>query len=238
MHSFAGARMLLTGVGREGQVGEAVARALAQRGARVVLVDRTRAAVEARAAALRADGLAADAFDCDLTDVAAVGALADRVRERAGGTLDALVHMAGGFAMTGPVGESDPEAWQRMIAVNLTTAYVVTRAFLPQLRAAGRSAIVYFASEAALPGARVAAMAAYAVAKTGVVALMRAVAQEERGNGVRANAVAPSAIRTAANIEEMGEGARYVEREAVADAVSYLCSSGASAVTGQVIRLG
>jgi len=139
--------------------------------------------------------------------------------------------------MSGPIADSDVAGWNRQLAINLTTAFVTTRALLPMLRT-GRGAIVYFASEAALPGARVAAMAAYAVAKTGVLTLMRAVAQEERGNGVRANAVAPSSIRTATNVQAMGDGVRYVEREEVADTVLYLCSERASAVTGQVLRLG
>jgi NAD(P)-dependent dehydrogenase (short-subunit alcohol dehydrogenase family) len=64
---------------------------------------------------------------------------------------------------------------------------------------------------------------------------MRAVAAEERGHGVRANAVAPSAIRTATNVGAMGEDARYVEREEVAEAVMFLCS--ATAVNAQVLTL-
>jgi 3-oxoacyl-[acyl-carrier protein] reductase len=82
-------------------------------------------------------------------------------------------------------------------------------------------------------------MSAYAVSKAGVITLMRAVAQEERESGVRANALAPTAIRTAANLESMGASARYVEREEVADAVMFLCfSPAAQAITGQVIQLG
>jgi NAD(P)-dependent dehydrogenase (short-subunit alcohol dehydrogenase family) len=97
--------------------------------------------------------------------------------------------------------------------------------------------VLFFASEAALPGASVANKAAYAVAKTGVLTLMRAVAEEERGAGVRANALAPAAIRTAANVSAMGEDTHYVEREDVAAAVLFLCSADAHAVTGQVIAL-
>jgi NAD(P)-dependent dehydrogenase (short-subunit alcohol dehydrogenase family) len=67
---------------------------------------------------------------------------------------------------------------------------------------------------------------------------MRAVADEERANGVRANAVAPTAIRTEANLSTMGDTTRYVEREDVAAAVSWLCSDASRAVSGQVIRLG
>jgi 3-oxoacyl-[acyl-carrier protein] reductase len=138
--------------------------------------------------------------------------------------------------MSGPVGESDLSVWNSQLAVNLTTAYVTSRCFMPMLRAGGGS-LVFFASEKALPGASVAGASAYAVAKTGVVVLMRAIAAEERVNGVRANAVAPASVRTAANIAAMGAEGDYVELDAVAAAVSFLCSPAASAVTGQVVRL-
>lgn len=228
--------VLLTGAGREGQVGEIVARALAEAGATLLLVDRSSETARERATAVAAAGFRAFSFGCDLADVAAVDALADRVRKEHGDRLSALVHVAGGFALTGSLADSDVDAWHRMITINLTTAYIVTRAFLPLLRG-GRGSIVYFASEAALPGANVAGVAAYAAAKSGVVTLMRAVAQSERANRVRANALAPTSIRTAANIQSMGEGVRYIEREQVASAVAYLCSNAASAVTGQLIAL-
>jgi NAD(P)-dependent dehydrogenase (short-subunit alcohol dehydrogenase family) len=227
---------LLTGVGREGQVGEVVARAFAERGATVLLVDRQVAQSEARAGALIDAGHRASAYGCDLTDAEQVAELATRVRREHGDRLDALVNMAGGFASTGTVADGEIDAWQRMFAINLTTTYLATRAFLPLVRAA-RGAIVSFASEAVVPGSRIAGMAAYAAAKTGVATLMQAVAQEERANGVRANAVAPGAIRTAANVESMGSDKRYVEREDVAATVLWLCSAEARAVTGQIIRL-
>jgi NAD(P)-dependent dehydrogenase (short-subunit alcohol dehydrogenase family) len=228
--------VLLTGVGREGQVGEVVARAFADRRATVLVVDRMADQAEARAQALTDAGYAASAFGCDLTNADDVDRLAARVRREHGDQLDALVNMAGGFASSGKVAESAVDVWHRMLSINLTTTYLATRAFLPLLRPA-RGAIVSFASEAAVPGSRIAGMAPYAAAKTGVVTLMQAVAQEERANGVRANAVAPSAIRTAANLESMGADTRYVEREDVAAAVVWLCSEDARAVTGQVIRL-
>jgi len=229
--------VLITGVGREGQVGEVVAGAFAQRGATVLVVDRLAEQAEARARALVGQAHRAHAYGCDLTNAGDVGELATRVRRDHGDRLDALVNMAGGFASSGSVAEGDVEVWHRMLAINLTTAYLSTRAFLPLLRASGAGAIVFFASEAALPGSRVAGMAPYAAAKTGVVTLMQAVAQEERANAVRANALAPGSIRTAANVQAMGDDKRYVEREDVAAAVVWLCSDGARAVTGQVIRL-
>ena len=228
---------IITGIGKRGQAGEIVARVLAEQGYRLAVVDRLAEEARARAAELVAAGHDALPFAADLADEAQVAALAGSVREARRDRVDALVLLAGGFGASGPVAASDRAAWDRQFAINLDTAYLTTRAFLPMVRAA-RGAIVYFASAAALPGGRVAGIAAYAAAKSGVLALMRAVADEERDAGVRANAVAPTAIRTAANLETMGEGTRYVEREEVAAAVAWLCSPAASAVTGQVVRLG
>ena len=231
-----GRTILITGVGRAGQVGEALARAFAEAGAHLALVDRDAAAVEARAAALRADGHAAHAAACDLTDPAAVEATVARLTAAAGDP-HALVCAAGGFAATGPLDASDPDGWQRQFAINLTTAYLATRATLPALRRT-RGAIVYFASAAALPGATGEGLAAYAAAKSGVLALMRAVAAEERAHGVRANAVAPTSIRTAANVAAMGDDAAWVTREEVASVVRWLCSAGAARISGEVVKLG
>lgn len=229
--------IVLTGVGREGQVGETVARAFAQRGAMVVLVDRQAEEVGARASALRGLGLRAWGYACDLTDPAQVEHVARRTAATHGGRIDALVNLAGGFATSGAIPESDPAVWHRQIAINLTTAYLATRAFLPLLRPAS-GAVIYFASAAALPGASTAGMSAYVVAKSGILALARVVADEERESGVRPNVIAPTAIRTRDNLASMGDGTAYVEKEAVAEIVVFLCSDEARAIRGQVVRLG
>jgi len=235
--SLAGKVAVLTGVSRPGQVGEFVARHLAERGASVVLVDRTGTEAEARAAELRGNGFRATAARADLTDRTQLDAVASTVTREFGG-VDALVNIAGGFAMSGKVAESDPDAWSRQLDIGLKTAYLTTRAFLPLLRKR-QGAVVFFASAAALPGGRIGEMSGYAVSKAGVITLMRAVAQEERDTGVRSNALAPTAIRTAANLESMGASVRYVERDEVADAVRFLCfSDAARSITGQVIQLG
>jgi NAD(P)-dependent dehydrogenase (short-subunit alcohol dehydrogenase family) len=233
---FTGSTVVLTGVGNEGQVGEVVARAFADLGASTVLVDRSAEKAQARAGAISAAGLMARGYGCDLSSADDVARLAKDVAANHGDRIDALVHMAGGFAMSGPVAESTIESWDRMIAINLTTAFLTSRAFLPLLRNA-RGSIVFFASEAALPGAKGKNMSAYAVAKSGVATLMRAIAAEERANGVRANALAPASIRTAANESAMGSDVRYIEREQVAAAVTFLCSSAASAITGELLPL-
>ncbi len=227
---------LITGVGRAGQVGEAVAATFAARGDHVLLVSRNADEVSARADAIRAAGHTATPYACDLADPAQVAALAERVAGDHGDRLDALVNLAGGFATSGPIAESTPETWERMSRINVVTAYTVTRAMLPALRRA-RGSVVFFASEAALPGRAVANVWAYAAAKAAVVTLMRALAREERDTGVRANAVAPTSIRTASNLDAMGDEVRYVERDDVAGAVWFLCSEAARAVNGEVIRL-
>jgi NAD(P)-dependent dehydrogenase (short-subunit alcohol dehydrogenase family) len=233
---FTGSTVVLTGVGNEGQVGEVVARAFADLGASTVLVDRSAEKAQARAKTIADAGLQSRGYGCDLASADDVARLAKDVAANHGDRVHALVHMAGGFAMSGPVAESTVEGWDRMIAINLTTAILTSRAFLPLVRNA-RGSIVFFASQAALPGSNGKNMSAYAVAKTGVAALMRAIAAEERANGVRANALAPASIRTAANESAMGSDVRYVEREEVAAAVTFLCSSAASAITGELLPL-
>src|SRR5579862_3333164 len=97
---------LLTGVGQKGQVGEAVADRLAADGFDLVLVDRTPSAVNERAGALRERGLAATAYSCDLADAGAVTSLFATIQQNHGLALSACVHMAGGFAASGPVADS------------------------------------------------------------------------------------------------------------------------------------
>ena len=231
---FAGRGIVITGVGRAGQVGEAVAAAFATRGARVFLVDRNEGEARARAEALAATGGRAASLGADLTDAGAVAALAERVRDATAGRLHAVVHLAGGFAPSGPVADSDPAVWASQWSINATSAYLVARGFLPQLRAA-KGSLVLFASEAVLPGARSATLSAYVASKSAVVALVHAIAQEEAAYGVRANAVAPTTIRTAANLASMPADTPMVTREAVADVVCWLCSDQSRAVTGQVV---
>lgn len=233
---FQDRNVVITGAGRPGQVGEAVATALAARGARVLLVDRQATHASARAEALVSNGHQASAFTADLSDLDAVARLATEIRDVTGGSVHALVHVAGSFSMSGSVADSDPGEWTRLFTINSTTTYLVARAFIPMLRAT-RGSFVGFASEAVLPGASAAGRAAYAASKSAVVALVHAIAREEREHGVRANAVAPSTIRTGDNIAALGDSPSMVSREAVADTVCWLASDASRAVTGQILAV-
>lgn len=175
-------------------------------------------------------------FAADLSAEQSVATLFGAVEAECHGKLAAFIHLAGGFAVTGPVAETTLEDWERQLTINLRTAFLTARRAVPLLRE-GRGSAVFFSSESALTGAKVSRVAAYAAAKSGLVTLAVAMSQEEAHNGIRVNVLAPAAIRTAANAAEMGAATRFVEREDVASTVSWLCSSAASGVTGQVIRL-
>lgn len=231
--------LVLTGAGRAGQLGEALAAHFAAAGFSLALVSRTRAEAEARVADLpqAAIGQRFTAHAADLSNPAATEKLAAEVLAAHGTTgVHAVICAAGGFGATGSVSDADPDAWHKQFAINVDTAFATTRAFLPALREA-RGSLVYFGSAAVLPGGSPKGLAAYAAAKSGVLSLMRSVALDEKPHGVRANAVAPTAIRTSANLADMGDKTFYVERESVAEVVAFLISPAARNMTGQVLTL-
>jgi NAD(P)-dependent dehydrogenase (short-subunit alcohol dehydrogenase family) len=228
---FSGRAALVTGVARKGQIGHAVARALAQAGAGVVLADVNAVEVAARAAEFKADGLRAVPAAGDLTRPDTAAFAVGRAVEAFGG-LDLVVNVAGGLTTWGPVAALTPEALERELAINVKTAILVSQAALPALGARG-GAIVNFASVAYFrPQDK---MAAYAAAKTAVAGFTRSLAMEVRDTGVRVNAVAPAMVRTADNVASAGPEAQYVEMEDIVNAVLFLLSDGARAITGHVL---
>lgn len=226
---MAGSVVVITGVGRAGQVGPALAAAFRERGALLVLAGLSEE-VEARAAELGGDVVAVRA---DLTSEDGAEAVVAAARER-WGRLDTVVNAAGGLRVVKPLGETTVDEWAGEIDRNARTAFLVSRAALPLLRES-RGSIVNFASPA---GERaVARMGAYSAAKAGVVALTRAMALEERASGVRVNAVAPGMIDTAENRASVDDGAAtaWVSRDAIAEAVLFLAS--ARGISGEVVHV-
>ena len=192
-----GSTVIITGVGRRGQVGEVVSAAFADKGANLVLVDRDNAAVNERAADIARQGSKAHPFSCDLTNPAETGDVAARVSDLAPSGVAAVVHMAGGYVEGAAVGETDPNSWHKLFAINLTTAFIATRAFLPLVRRARGSMCISRRCRLRLGIRDEDGGVRRRQGRSGHLDACRR--RRERANGVRSNALAPQAIRTEAN---------------------------------------
>ena len=172
---------------------------------------------------------------CDVTDDAAMARLAAAVVDKHG-RLDVLVTGVGGFAGGGLV-DTDRAAWDRMLAMNLTSAFTAARAVVPHMLAASGGRVVMISSRAVVPPAG--GFIGYTVAKAGVIALMQALAQEVKGRGVTVNAVAPSTMDTPANRAAMPDAdpKTWVPVAAVADAVAALAAESAAHLTGTLVMI-
>lgn len=228
---FSNKTVLLTGVARAGQIGHAVALAFGQAGARIVAVDRNAVAVAERVKEFTAAGIEARPAAGDLTEPD-VAALAVETAVKHFGSLDAVVNVAGGLTTYGPVASIGPEGFDREIAINLKTAYLMSQAAVEPL-AASRGAIVNFASVAYFHPAG--QMAVYSAAKAGVAALTQSLAVELWPRGIRVNAIAPGMVRTPENIASSGTDAHYVELQQIVDAVLFLASGASSGITGHIL---
>ena len=222
--------------GGTGALGQAVTLRLLADGARVFvpwIVEAERARLEAAAGRTAAGRLLLEA--ADVTDAAALGGLVDTVRARHGG-IDILVALVGGF-VGGSLLETDRETWDRMLEVNVTSAFITARAVVPLMVAAGRGRVVTVGSRAVVPPAG--GFIAYTVAKAGVIAFTQALAQELRGTGVTANCVLPTTMDTPANRAAMPDGDRrgWVPVESVADAIAFLVRDEAAHVTGSLLTV-
>jgi len=226
---------LVTGVGRVGQIGHAVARGLGRAGAKLLLADVNAVGLADRVKEFAADGIAAKASAGDLTRPEAAQAAAAAVQAQFGG-LDILVNVAGGFFSFGPFTEVKPEALDRELAVNFKTAFFMCQAAIPPLLARGGGAIVNFASIAVVRSLM--HMSAYSAAKSAVAGLTRELAREYRDAGIRVNAVAPATVRTADNLAQLEDSkAPLVELDEVVNTVLFLASDEASAITGQIVPI-
>ncbi|MGH2346704.1 MAG: SDR family NAD(P)-dependent oxidoreductase [Chloroflexota bacterium] len=230
---------LITGAARG--MGAAIARRLAADGLAVVLADRRRDAIEALAAELIRTGARAAALEVDLADAAQIERLEAAARARFG-QLDVLVNNAGVILPKGFI-EATVEEWDRMMAVNLRAVFLLSRAALPELRRR-RGTIVNIASTAGLRAQM--ENGPYCVAKSGVIMLTQALAQEVHADGVRVNCVCPGAVDTPLlteyaqargrpeSIGRLADAGTLVPPEDVAAAVSFLIGEGARSITGQV----
>ena len=243
---------VVTGGGRG--IGAAVARALSEAGAGVVVAARTAADIEKVAAALREHGGTAQAVACDVTDERSVKRLGEAARYHLG-AVDILVNNAGASS-SAPLPKLTLEEWNRIFLVNATATFLCTREFTPAMVERRWGRVISVASVAGLEGAKY--IAHYSAAKHAVVGFTRSIAVELGTTGVTANAVCPGYVdtqmtdRTLAIVEsraglsrDMALAAvlattgqeRLITPEEVAASVLELCMEDAGAVTGQAILL-
>lgn len=233
---------LITGAGSATGIGFACAQVLAREGAALAICSTTDR-IQDRAAELSVDGVQAAGFVADLTDRAQTRALVAAATERFG-QIDILVNNAGMVTVSDPeqddpvFAEMDDADWDRSIAMNLTTAFNVTRAVFPDMLERGWGRVVMVSSVTG-PVVTTPASAGYSAAKAGMDGLMRALAIEGGPRGVLVNSVAPGWIASGSQLPEeavagahtpIGRSGTPLE---IAEVVAFLATDRASYLTGQ-----
>ncbi|UQA55018.1 SDR family NAD(P)-dependent oxidoreductase [Polyangium aurulentum] len=244
---LAGKTALVTGGGRG--IGRAIAERLAREGARVAVSGRTQSEIDDVARAVNGVAIAMDAAD-RASMRAGIEAIGEKV-----GDVDVLVNNAG-FAESAPFARTSDEMWDSLFEVNVTSAFLLTRALVPGMIARGFGRVVNIASNAGLSG--YAYTMAYCASKHAMIGMTRALAVEIAATPVTVNAVCPGwtntrmvqeavdrisrktgrASETAKKaLEDMSPQRRLVEVDEVAHVVAMLCAPEARGVHGQAIPI-
>jgi NAD(P)-dependent dehydrogenase (short-subunit alcohol dehydrogenase family) len=188
--ALVGRRAVVTGAGRG--IGRSIALALARAGADVVVSARTESELKSLVAEIQALGRSGLAVPCDVTSSEQVGSMAAAALAGLGG-IDILVNNAGNAGSHKFVNHPD-ELWQRMLSINLTSVYYVTKAFAPAMVEQRSGRIITIASIASRVGGSY--IAAYTAAKHGVLGLSRALASELLPYAITVNAICPGYVDT------------------------------------------
>lgn len=244
MQRLDGKVAVVTGAGQG--IGRAIAERFAEEGARVVVCDLNRDAAHEVAGAIGAGGGAASAIIADVGNAESVTALAAQTLD-AYGRIDIVCNNAGVLDGFAPLLETSDDVWNRVIAVNLTGYFLVSRAFLPAMLRQAGGAFVNLASMAGIVAQ--AGGTAYTASKHGVIGLTRQVAADYGRQGIRANAICPGSIDTElsrnflkdapevrAVVESVPAG-RQGRPEEIAELAAFLASDGAGFIHGAAIMI-
>jgi NAD(P)-dependent dehydrogenase (short-subunit alcohol dehydrogenase family) len=239
-HWLADRIAVVTGAGTG--IGRAVALAFAQAGAAVACLDIDRAGAEETAQAILAASGRALAHGCDVSVEADTLAAAAAVQNAWGGAR-VLVHAAAADDPTGTIADIRPAEWDRVFAINVKGAYLISRAVLPMMVAAGGGSIILIASQlgrVAAPG-----RAVYCASKGALIQLAKTMAVDHAGQNIRVNALSPGAVETRRLVRRFGdmEAARQIigpkhllarlgRPEEIAEAALFLASEASSFMTG------
>lgn len=212
--------------GAFGNLGQALVQLLAERGAKVVLIDRAASLPEQ--ATCPAGGLLLCGID--LTSAASAEQAAACIEQQFS-RLDGLVNVAGGFSWE-TLADGELESWDRLYALNLRSTVCTSKALLPLLKRSEQGRIVNVGAAAATRATI--GMGPYAASKAGVLRLTESLADELKQQGITVNAVLPSILDTPQNRQDMpdAEYDDWVKPEQLAAVIGFLLSAEASAITG------
>ena len=229
---------IVTGVSHAGQVGFALASAIAHEGSILTISSRTAERVNARSEELRAEGAHVIAVPADLTTEEGANAV---VREtlKSYGRIDILVNLAGGLTKYGPSDELTLADWDFELNNNLRSAFLCSRAVWPIMKKQNKGKILNFSRAGGVQSAGP-NMLAYNCAKAGVDALTRTLAKEGEKIGIYVNAIGPGLIITQSNIESMKPSPedlrkKWVSMEQIIEAAIFMVSPASDGITGAIL---
>ncbi len=229
---------IVTGVSHAGQVGFALASAMAREGVMLVICSHTAERVNARAEELRSEGAQVLAVPADLTTEEGVNAVIQETL-KSYGRIDILVNLAGGLTKYGPSEELSLADWEFELNNNLRSTFLCSRAVWPTMKKQNRGKILNFSRAGGVQSAGP-NMLAYNCAKAGVDALTRTLAKEGKSAGIYVNAIGPGLIVTQSNIESMKPSPedirkKWVSMEQIVEAAIFLLSPASDGITGAIV---
>ena len=239
-YSLAGKSAVVTGAGNG--IGRAISLAFAQAEANVACVDIDAKAAEATAAAAANKGVTALAVRCDVADEADVGAAVKAILQKFP-AIHILVNGAAGYDPNGTVLDLSLSDWSRVFAVNVGGAFLMSRAILPAMIAAGGGSVIHIASQ--LGSVAAPRRAVYCATKGAIIQLAKAMATDHAAQNVRVNTLSPGAVETERLVKRFGDmetarrtaGPKHLlqrlgQPEEIARAAVFLASDASSFMTG------